>query len=176
MGWKESNDASEDQKKRRMANEDSIVHMQYNILALGLTETGGFGNTFPASEESAFDATKGYGRVLAQFTKETKLDKGRFKKWAKASSPSLMWLNQKAEKHRQDVMKRNKEWAKVNKDILFNWSLNMNKLQCEILETQADILTFQEVDTFRAGGKYNLEDRMAELGYKGVHQPKQGDG
>merc|ERR1711964_928472 len=69
------------------------------------------------------------------------------------------------------------KWNKVNTDILFNWKLNMDKLQCEVLETKADIITFQEVDTFRATDKlYNLQDRMAALGYEGIHQQKVGGG
>merc|ERR1711964_191135 len=96
---------------------------------------------------------------------------------AKNHSPSLLWMNEKSAKWQKDVLKEKPEWKIVNEKILFNWKLNMDKLVCEVLETKADIITFQEVDTFRAKDeKYNLQDRMAGLGYEGIHQPKIGEG
>jgi mRNA deadenylase 3'-5' endonuclease subunit Ccr4 len=52
----------------------------------------------------------------------------------------------------------------------------MKKLMCEVLENGADIITLQEVDSFRSNGEYNLERQMAKLGYFGVHKEKPGNG
>merc|ERR1712000_282633 len=154
------------------------------ILALGLTETGGFGNTFPPTADSAYDYIPGYAKLVKRFKEDKELESG----WAKNHSPSLLWLNKKSREHQAKIMEKgtlvdggvkNEQWTAwndVNKDILFNWNLNMDKLMCEVLETKAVILTFQEVDTFRAGGVYSLQERMAKLGYEGIHQQKMGNG
>merc|ERR1711964_248030 len=90
---------------------------------------------------------------------------------------SIKWLNDQVINFSNKAIEaEGGKWKKVNESILFNWKLNMDKLICEVLETKADVITFQEVDTFIAKGEYNLEKRMAELGYAGVHRPKPGNG
>merc|ERR1711964_698616 len=90
---------------------------------------------------------------------------------------SIKWLNDQVINFSNKAIEaEGGKWKKVNESILFNWKLNMDKLICEVLETKADVITFQEVDTFIAKGEYNLEERMADLGYAGVHRPKPGNG
>merc|ERR1711964_905224 len=90
---------------------------------------------------------------------------------------SIKWLNDQVINFSNKAIEaEGGKWKKVNESILFNWKLNMDKLICEVLETKADVITFQEVDTFIAKPGFNLEERMAKLGYAGVHRPKPGNG
>jgi mRNA deadenylase 3'-5' endonuclease subunit Ccr4 len=88
---------------------------------------------------------------------------------------ALNYLDWQAITYGNELLKANNGmWSDVNKAVLFNWELNMKKLMCEVLENGADIITLQEVDSFRSNGEYNLERQMAKLGYFGVHKEKPG--
>merc|ERR1712202_78491 len=102
--------------------------MQYNVLALGLTETGGFGNTFPPNAGSPFDDIPGYEEVRKHYND---VDKKAHKNWSK-TSPSLNWLNDKAAKYTSEAFTKCSDWKTVTDKILFNWKLNMDKLICEV--------------------------------------------